>query len=258
MTTSSPLLERIDVIALFPDMLKALHHGVTGRALERKLVALHTWNPRDYATDKHRTVDDRPYGGGPGMVMGVQPLCEAIEAAKADQAQMPAHVICLSPAGKRLEQSDMESLVATYPRLIMIAGRYEGIDQRIIDGWVDKSYSIGDYVLSGGEIAILVMVDCLVRLLPGVLGSDESAKQDSFGSGLLDWPHYTRPEVYRGKRVPKVLLSGDHKAIWRWRLQQALGRTALSRPDLLEKRTLNADEQRLLEEFLAGKTKEDK
>jgi len=248
-----PCLKRIDVVTLFPQIVEALHYGVTGRALQRGIVALNTWNPRDYAIDNYHTVDDRPYGGGPGMVMLAPPLQRAIGAAKADQASgstTNSHVIYLSPAGKPLTQADIGFLAENYSSLILVAGRYEGVDQRLIDQSVDEIYSIGDYVLSGGEIPSLVMVDSLIRLLPGVLGSDESAKQDSFSDGLLDCPHYTRPECYNGERVPDVLLSGNHQAIRRWRLKQSLGRTACIRPDLLKKRVLSTDEQSLLGEFL--------
>jgi len=193
-------------------------------------------------------VDDRPYGGGPGMVMLLQPLREALAAARA-AAPEPAHVICLSPQGRRLDQRGVEEL-AQRPRLLLVAGRYEGIDERFIELEVDEEWSIGDYVLSGGELAAMVMVDAVSRLLPGVLGHEASAEQDSFADGLLDCPHYTRPEVYQGRAVPEVLLSGDHQAIARWRLKQALGRTWLRRPELLEQLELDEQQRLLLQEFI--------
>ncbi|MGB6977141.1 MAG: tRNA (guanosine(37)-N1)-methyltransferase TrmD [Gammaproteobacteria bacterium] len=234
----------VGIVSLFPEMLDALHYGITGRALETGLLILQHWNPRDYSYDKHRTVDDRPYGGGPGMVMKVQPLRDAIYAAKA-AANGAARVVHLSPQGRLLTQNSVAEL-AQRERLILIAGRYEGIDERLIAAEVDEEWSIGDYVLSGGELAAMVMIDAITRLLPEALGDDQSAQQDSFTNNLLDYPHYTRPESCE---IPAVLLSGDHQAIARWRLQQALGRTWLRRPDLLAKRTLTDTEQALLDEF---------
>jgi len=240
---------RIDVITLFPQMFDAVtEYGVTGRAVQRGILELRGWNPRDYATDNYRTVDDRPYGGGPGMVMLAQPLLEAIEAARAAQTGA-AKVIYLSPQGRTLHQQDLESLAAE-PGLILLSGRYEGIDERLIEAEVDEEWSIGDYVLSGGELAAMVMIDGITRLLPGVLGHEDSAQQDSFASGLLDCPHYTRPEQWQGQKVPEVLTSGDHKAIDRWRMKQALGRTHERRPDLLERMSLDREQQQLLQEYL--------
>jgi len=238
---------RVDVISLFPEMFSALRYGVTGRAIERGLVTLALWNPRDYAADAHRTVDDRPYGGGPGMVMAFGPLRRAIDRARAAAGHRP--VIYLSPQGRRLDQQTVGALAAQ-PGLVLLAGRYEGIDERLIATHVDQEYSIGDYVLSGGELAAMVLVDAVARLLPGVLGHADSAQQDSHMNGLLDCPHFTRPEEIQGKRVPDVLLSGDHERIRRWRLQQALGRTWLRRPDLLKGRRLSGEEQDLLNDFI--------
>ena len=234
----------IYLITLFPELIQqATEFGVLGRAIKQQQITLRCFNPRDYAEDKHRTVDDRPYGGGPGMLMKVEPLYKAIMAAK-DAARQLVKVIYLSPQGQPLNQKMLVNTAAADEDLILIAGRYEGIDERIIESLVDEEWSIGDYVLSGGEYAALVVVDGITRLIPGVLGDDESALQDSFMQGLLDYPHYTRPEEVDGlqiddlqmnsQSVPDVLLSGDHKAIQRWRLKQALGRTWLRRPDLIE------------------------
>ncbi len=227
--------------------------GVLGRAIERGIVGLTCWNPREFTHDRHRTVDDRPYGGGPGMLMKVQPLADAICAAKR-QAGDKARVIYLSPQGRKLDQHKVRQLASIGSahqdaRLILIAGRYEGIDERLIEQYVDEEISIGDYVLSGGELAAVVIVDAIARLLPGVLGDEDSAQQDSFMQGLLDCPHYTRPEEIDGRRVPQVLLGGDHQAIARWRLKQSLGRTWLRRPDLLERAQLNLEQRNLLAEF---------
>ena len=227
--------------------------GVLGRAIKQEIIGLSCWNPRDYTHDRHRTVDDRPYGGGPGMLMKVQPLADAICAAR-QQAGEAVKVIYLSPQGQRLEQHKVRQLAlsetgerdASY---ILIAGRYEGIDERLIEQYVDEEISIGDYVLSGGELAAIVLIDAMARMIPGVLGDEDSAQQDSFMQGLLDCPHYTRPEVINGRRVPDILLSGDHKAIVRWRLKQSLGRTWLRRPELLEHVQLNEEQQHLLDEF---------
>jgi tRNA (guanine37-N1)-methyltransferase len=240
----------IGVVTLFPEMFQAItDYGVSGRAVKQQLLQLQTWNPRDYTDDRHRTVDDRPYGGGPGMVMKIEPLRLAIGAAKAALGES-AKVIYLSPQGRQLDQQGVEEL-ATNERLIMVAGRYEGIDERLIQAVIDEEWSIGDYVLSGGELAAMVMIDAVVRQVPGVLGHELSAQEDSFADGLLDCPHYTRPEIYQGKPVPSVLLSGDHEKIRRWRLQQALGRTWLRRPELLEQRELSSEEQELLAQFVA-------
>ena len=237
---------RFDVVSLFPHMFDALREGIPGRALVQGLAELVLWNPRDYTHDVHRTVDDRPYGGGPGMVMKAEPLQAAIEAAKAAAPASP--VVCLSPQGQRYDQAAARRM-AQLPGLILVAGRYEGIDERLIEALVDEEWSTGDYVLSGGELPAMVMVDSIVRLLPGALGHADSAPQDSFFDGLLDCPHYTRPEKVLGRRVPEVLTSGNHEQIRRWRLQQALGRTWLRRPDLLQGRTLSEEEQALLDEF---------
>jgi tRNA (guanine37-N1)-methyltransferase len=241
---------RFDVISLFPAMFEAMRVGVTGRAIERGQVQLALWNPRDFSDDIHRTVDDRPYGGGPGMVMTVDPLRRAISAASAVAPASP--VVYLSPQGRRLDQDAVKEM-AIRPGLVLLAGRYEGIDERLIEAYVDEQWSIGDYVVSGGELPAMVLMDAVIRQLPGVLGHADSAKQDSYADGLLDCPHYTRPEEIEGRRVPEVLTSGNHDLIRRWRLQQALGRTWLRRPDLLERRRLSSEEQVLLDEFIRAR-----
>lgn len=218
--------------------------GVTGRAREKGIYSLGLWNPRDFSENSYRSVDDRPYGGGPGMVMVAGPLEGAIDAA---QGNCPGRVIYLSPQGGKLDHEKVMAL-SREPKLVLVAGRYEGVDERLIERKIDEEISIGDYVLSGGELPALVLIDAVVRQLPGVLGDADSAAEDSFVEGLLDCPHYTRPEVYRGGQVPEVLLSGDHEKIRRWRLKAALGRTWLRRPDLLD-RALSVEESRLLEEF---------
>lgn len=239
---------RIDVISLFPPMFEAVTgYGVTGRAVKNGLLALQVWNPRDYTEDRHRSVDDRPYGGGPGMVMMIEPLARAIDAARSEQMQ-DAKVIYLSPQGRRLDHAGVREL-SQRQGMILLAGRYEGIDERLLESEVDEEWSIGDYVLSGGELAAMVMIDAIARQLPGALGDEDSAQQDSFVDGLLDHEHYTRPEEYAGRRVPEVLLSGDHEKIRRWRLKQSLGRTWLRRPDLLERLPLDNEQKQLLEEF---------
>jgi tRNA (guanine37-N1)-methyltransferase len=239
---------RVGVITLFPEMFTALtDHGITSRALREKRWQFSSWNPRDFATDKHRTVDDRPYGGGPGMVMMVEPLRQAIHAAKAELGKN-AKVICLSPQGRKLDHAGVSEL-ANSQELILIAGRYEGIDERLLQLEVDEEWSIGDYVLSGGELAAMVLLDAVVRTLPGVLGHSQSAVEDSFVAGLLDCPHYTRPENYEGLVVPDVLLGGNHEAIRRWRLKQSLGRTEERRPDLLEKLELTKEQKLLLDDY---------
>ncbi|MCL6618688.1 MAG: tRNA (guanosine(37)-N1)-methyltransferase TrmD [Thermomonas hydrothermalis] len=242
---------RFDVISLFPEFVAQLAgHGVVGRAGERGLLTLHGWNPRDFAEGNYRRVDDRPFGGGPGMVMMIDPLRAALAAARAADPA-PARVIYLSPQGQRLDQRKVREL-ATRPRLILLCGRYEGVDERLIQAEVDEELSIGDYVLSGGELAAAVVIDAVARLLDGTLGDAESAGQDSFGEdGLLDCPHYTRPVEHALGRVPEVLLSGDHARIARWRRQQALGRTWLRRPDLLDEASLSAQDRALLEDFRA-------
>ncbi|NOX09413.1 MAG: tRNA (guanosine(37)-N1)-methyltransferase TrmD [Gammaproteobacteria bacterium] len=240
---------RVDVITLFPEMFRSVtESGVTGRALQRGLFAFESWNPRDFTTNKHRSVDDRPYGGGPGMVMQVEPLRAAIQAAKQADNE-PAHVIYLSPQGRTLDQQGVQEL-AQRKRLLLVAGRYEGVDERLLQQDVDEEWSIGDYVLSGGELAAMVLIDAVARMLPGVLGHEDSAEFDSFMNGLLDYPHYTRPEQIDGVAVPDVLLQGNHAEIERWRHQQSLGRTWLRRPDLLERMELDAEQKRLLEEFI--------
>lgn len=240
----------LEVVTLFPDMVLTVgHYGVVGRGLTRGLVTLGCHNPREFAGDVHRTVDDRPYGGGPGMVMKYEPLASAVAAAR-EAAPAGSPVICLSPQGRPFDQA-MAMRYAALPGLIVLAGRYEGIDERFVEQEVDEELSLGDFVLSGGEIAAMAIIDAIVRLIPGVLGDDESAAQDSFAAGLLDHPHYTRPEVVAGRRVPGVLLSGDHERIARWRYKQALGRSFLRRPDLVRKLGLNEEQQRILREFLS-------
>jgi tRNA (guanine37-N1)-methyltransferase len=239
---------RFDVVTLFPEIFPAiLGSGVTGRAFSRGLARWVLWNPRDFSQDRHRRVDDRPYGGGPGMLMRVEPLRDAIRVARQEAPE--SRVAYLSPQGRLLDQAAMVRLAAA-PGWILVAGRYEGVDERLIMREVDEEWSIGDYVLSGGELAAMVVMDAVIRLLPGALGHAESADQDSHMDGLLDCPHYTRPPVLDGQEVPKVLLSGDHAAIARWRLQQALGRTWLRRPDLLARRHLSPSEQSLLDVFI--------
>ncbi len=244
---------RFDVITLFPEMFDAItKYGVTRRAAEQGRFRLQTWNPRDFTTDNYRTIDDRPYGGGPGMVMLAEPLEKAIVAAKAAQAAAglaESCVIHLSPQGRTLSHDVVKELLAREEGLILLASRYEGVDERLLRSQVDEELSIGDYVLSGGELAAMVVMDSVVRQIPGVLGDDASAEQDSFVQGLLDCPHYTRPEIYNGESVPEILMSGHHAEIEKWRLKQALGRTAERRPDLLAKRQLTKQEARLLAEY---------
>ena len=238
----------LGVISLFPDMFRAIsENGVTGRAIKNNLLSIECWNPRDFTVDKHRTVDDRPYGGGPGMLMMVQPLRDAINAAKqtAREAGHEAKVIYLSPQGRRLDHQGAQSLSSSQA-LILVAGRYEGIDERIIESLIDEEWSVGDYVLSGGELPAMILMDAVVRFVPGVLGHSQSAEQDSFADGLLDCPHYTRPEVLDGKQVPSVLLSGDHEKIRQWRLTQSLQRTKQRRPDLLQNLALTDEQAKLL------------
>ena len=249
-----------DVITLFPQMFDALtQYGITRRAAEQGSYVLKTWNPRDFTADNYRTIDDRPYGGGPGMVMLAEPLAAAISAARKRQTASgikKSRVLYMSPQGRLLDHALVKELVGQPEEgLILLAGRYEGIDERLFRQYVDDEISIGDYVLSGGELAAMVLMDSLVRQLPGVLGDAGSAEQDSFVGGLLDCPHYTRPEVFTGSKwfnaeaVPPVLLSGNHADIQRWRLQQSLGRTWLRRPDMLAKRGLTKEESRLLAAF---------
>jgi tRNA (guanine37-N1)-methyltransferase len=243
---------QFDVITLFPSMFEAISaQGVTARALEKKIYELSLWNPRDFTTDNYKTVDDRPYGGGPGMVMLVEPLEKAIRAAKARQREAGVEhpkVIHLSPQGNPLTHAKVMELAAQ-PGLILLASRYEGVDERLLQREVEEEISIGDYVLSGGELPAMVLIDAIVRHLPGTLGDADSAAEDSFVDGLLDCPHYTRPEVYDGMKVPEVLMSGNHALIKRWRLKQSLGRTRDKRPDLLAARSLTKEESRLLAEY---------
>lgn len=241
---------RIAVVTLFPEMIRdALAHGVVGRAIEAGVLRIECFDPRSFTNDVHRTVDDRPFGGGPGMVLKVEPLRDALRAA---MAVMPAgsRRVYMGADGRQFDQRVARAALQ-WPGLVLLAGRYEGIDQRLIDGEVDVEWSIGDYVLSGGELPALVVIDALARLLPGTLGSAESAERESFSDGLLDWPHYTRPALLDGVAVPAVLTGGDHAAIGRWRLREALGRTWLRRPDLLERRGMSELERALLEEFKA-------
>ena len=240
---------QFSVITLFPEMFAAIaEYGVVGRAIDNNIVSLRCVNPREFTTDAHRTVDDRPYGGGPGMVMKFEPLSAAIDKAR---ETMPAgtRVICMSPQGVPFDQAAAQRLTAL-PGVILLVGRYEGIDERLIEAQVDEEISLGDYVLSGGEIAAMAVIDATARLLPGVLGDDESALQDSFSDGLLDFPHYTRPEMVDGRRVPEVLLSGDHAKIRRWRMKQAIGRSYRRRPGLVEKLELDVEQKQLLAEYL--------
>lgn len=239
----------IGVISLFPEMFRAItEHGVTGRAVKSGLLQIECWNPREFTRDKHRSVDDRPYGGGPGMLMMVQPLRDAIHAAK-QAAGDGAKVIYLSPQGRKLTQAGVTEL-ATNQKLILVAGRYEGIDERVIQTEVDEEWSIGDYVLSGGELPAMTLIDAVSRLVPGVLGDQASAEQDSFTDGLLDHPHYTRPELLDGLAVPEALTSGNHEVIRRWRLKQSLGRTWQRRPELINNLALTDEQESLLAEYV--------
>lgn len=234
----------IGIITLFPEMFKAItDFGVTGRAIKHDLLEVYCWNPRDFTHDKHKTVDDRPYGGGPGMLMMVQPLRDAIYAAKQGAGE-GVKVIYLSPQGRKLDQSGVTKL-AKYEKVILLCGRYEGVDERLIEAEVDEEWSVGDYVLTGGELPAMTLIDAVARFVPGVLGKQSSALEDSFADGLLDCPHYTRPEVLDGTAVPDVLMSGNHAKIREWRLQQSLERTWLRRPELLESLALT-DEQSVL------------
>jgi tRNA (guanine37-N1)-methyltransferase len=252
-------VKRFDVVTIFPAMFEALTaHGITRRALEESRFELHTWDPRDFTTDNYRRVDDRPYGGGPGMVMLPEPLQAAIDAARSRQrAQGVARpqVVLMSPQGERLGEKVVQELSAQ-EGLVIVAGRYEGLDERLVRESVDREVSIGDYVVSGGELPAMVLMDALVRRLPGVLNDEQSAEQDSFAvrsdglaRGMLDWPHYTRPEEWRGMRVPEVLSSGNHAAIARWRRKQALGRTWDRRPELVDEQSLSREDRQLLEEY---------
>ena len=239
---------RFDVITLFPGMFEALtEFGVTGRAERQRRLELNFWNPREFTTDRHQTVDDRSYGGGPGMVMKVEPIQKAIAAAH-EAAPESRRVVYLTPQGRPLNQAAVVEL-SREPGLILLAGRYEGIDERLIELEVTDEFSVGDYVVSGGELPAMLLIDAISRLLPGVLGHKESAEADSFMDGLLDFPHYTRPEIYQGLSVPPVLLSGDHGAVEKWRLRERLGRTQNRRPDLLQALALTSEQQQLLREY---------
>jgi tRNA (guanine37-N1)-methyltransferase len=242
---------RFDVVTIFPEVFDALRVGITGRAIDVGLASLHCWNPRDYADDQRRTVDDRPYGGGPGMIMKVEPTVAALRAAR--QVAQTSRVIYLTPQGRRFDQSAAQRM-SQAEGWIFLAGRYEGIDERLVELEVDEEWSVGDYVLSGGELPAMLLMDAMIRLLPGALGHEQSAEQDSHVAGLLDCPHYTRPEVIEDLAVPAVLLGGDHDKIRQWRLQQALGRTWLRRPDLLEQHALSAEETTLLNQFIAAQS----
>ena len=245
-------MKRFDVITIFPEMFDALaDHGITRRALDEKVFELKAWDPRDFTSDSYRRVDDRPYGGGPGMVMLPDPLQACIDAAKARQREAGVEapkVVLMSPQGERLGEELVKEL-ASEPGLVVIAGRYEGIDERLVERSVDREVSIGDYVTSGGELPAMVMIDCIVRRLPGSLNDAGSAAQDSFSEGLLDWPHYTRPEQWQDAKVPEVLLSGNHAAIARWRRKQSLGRTWDRRRDLVDEAKLSREDRQLLEEY---------
>jgi tRNA (guanine37-N1)-methyltransferase len=243
------------IISLFPDMFQALNSGITDRAIKNQLLTLDFWNPRDFATDKHKTVDASPYGGGPGMLMMAPPLQKAIQAAKSKAPSKPT-VIYLSPQGKPFNQVAAQYLYEKQS-IIMLAGRYEGIDERIIDQEVDEEWSIGDFILTGGELAAMVMIDTMTRLIPDAVGDADSVTQDTHSAGLLKYPQYTRPEVFEGEKVPDVLLSGHHENIARWRRMQSLGRTWKKRPDLLAKMQLNKQDQTLLDEFISKSSPDD-
>ncbi len=240
------------IVSLFPEMFQALNAGITGRAIKDKLLTLDHWNPRDFTLDKHQSVDDHPYGGGPGMLMMADPLTSALHTAKAHAAAKglaPPAVIYLSPQGRQFDQSAAAELLEKQS-VILLAGRYEGIDERIIEQEIDEELSIGDYILTGGELAAMVMIDAITRLIPGALGDKDSAAQDSLSNGLLKYPQYTRPECFAGLNVPNVLLSGHHQQIEQWRLKASLGKTWLKRPDLLAKKGLSEKEVALLTEFI--------
>ena len=240
----------IGIITLFPEMFKAItEFGVTGRAVKHNLLQVRCYNPRDFTHDKHKTVDDRPYGGGPGMLMMVQPLRDAIHSAKADAGE-GVKVIYLSPQGRKLEQAGVKEL-SLNSKMILVCGRYEGIDERLIQSEIDEEWSVGDYVLTGGELPAMTLIDAVARFIPGVLGKQESAQEDSFADGLLDCPHYTRPEVLDGLTVPPVLMSGNHAKIRKWRLKQSLERTWLRRPELLESLALTDEQRKLLQQVQA-------
>ncbi|GJH43695.1 tRNA (guanosine(37)-N1)-methyltransferase TrmD [Pasteurella canis] len=240
----------IGIISLFPEMFQAItEFGVTGRAVKQNLLQVQCWNPRDFTHDKHKTVDDRPYGGGPGMLMMVQPLRDAIKAAKAEVGE-EAKVIYLSPQGRKLDQAGVK-ILAENQKMILLCGRYEGIDERLIETEVDEEWSVGDYVLTGGELPAMILIDAVARFIPGVLGKQASAEEDSFAEGLLDCPHYTRPEILDGLSVPPVLMSGNHEQIRQWRLKKSLERTWLRRPELLESLALTDEQRKLLMQIKA-------
>jgi tRNA (guanine37-N1)-methyltransferase len=241
---------KIEVVTLFPEMIRqALTHGITGRAIRRGLLSVGTEDPREHTHDAHRTVDDRPYGGGPGMVMKPEPLTAAIAAARA-RVPMGSQRVYLSAQGRRFDQARADQLKRE-PGLVLVAGRYEGVDERVLATSIDEELSVGDYVLSGGELPALVVIDAVARLMDGALNDARSSVEESFATGLLDWPHYTRPEEFAGQKVPEELLSGDHERIRRWRLREALGRTWRRRPDLfLSRPPVNAEESELLNEYL--------
>ena len=242
---------RIDVVTLFPPMIAALMEwGIVGRAAKRGLLQLQTWNPRDYAHDVHRSVDDRPYGGGAGMVMMVEPLRDAIRTARA-AAPGPARVIYLSPQWRRFDQACAGALAASRMRLVLVSGRYEGIDERVLESEIDEELSIGDYVLSGGELAAAVVIDAVTRLLPGAVGDEDSVRHDSFAAGLLEYPHYTRPREIDGRAVPEVLVRGNHREIDEWRFKQAVLRTRRKRPELLAGFTPDAQQRKWMDELAA-------
>lgn len=240
---------QIGIVTLLPEMFAAIsEYGISGRAVRSGLVELHYWNPRDFATDKHRTVDDRPFGGGPGMLMKTEPLVSSIRAAKSATGKGDSKVIYLSPQGRRLDQKAVEQL-AQRDSMVLVCGRYQGIDARVLHLEIDEEWSLGDFVLSGGEIAAMALLDAIIRFQPGALGDEDSAQLDSFSNGLLHSPQYTRPQDFAGEKVPEILLSGDHEAVRRWRLQQSLGVTWLKRPDLLDELTLTREQQELLDNF---------
>mgnify|MGYP000698077195 CR=1 FL=1 len=246
---------RFSLVTLFPEMFDLVERsGVVGNAVKKGIISLKTWNPRDFTQDKHRTVDDRPYGGGPGMLMKVQPLQDAIQAAKNDILKTNTDstklvTVYLSPQGRRLDH-DIVVELAEFDSIVCVSGRYEGVDERLIESEIDMEISIGDYVLSGGELASMVLIDAVSRLIPNVLGHEESANEDSFSNGMLDHPHYTRPDCFDGMDVPSVLMSGDHEKIRLWRLKQSLGRTWQRRPDLIDDAMLSKEQQILLQEFI--------
>lgn len=241
---------KIGIITLFPEMFKAItDFGVTGRALKQDLLQVQCWNPRDFTHDKHKTVDDRPYGGGPGMLMMVQPLRDAIHHAKATMGEK-VKVIYLSPQGRKLDQAGVQEL-ASNDKLVLVCGRYEGIDERLLETEIDEEWSIGDYVLTGGELPAMTLIDAVARFVPGVLGKQASAQEDSFAEGLLDCPHYTRPELLENLAVPPVLMSGNHEEIRKWRLKQSLQRTWQRRPELLEGLALTDEQRKLLRQIKA-------